>query len=378
MKAAKPGKMMKSRDSKRLVLKTGSSLITGEDGKLRAGWLATVAEDIAALIKEKKEVIVVSSGAVALGRNLLGLKEKNLKLEEKQAAAAAGQPLLMRAWREALERHGLKAAQMLLTIDDSEHRRRYLNARSTLETLLELGVVPIINENDTVATAELRFGDNDRLAARVAQMASADTLILLSDIEGLYSANPKTNKNATFIEEVKQITPEIEAMAGGVVSSVGSGGMITKIMAAKIALHAGCHMAIAEGLKEHPLRRVMAGEKATWFISSSTPKSARKHWIAGSINPTGALIVDEGASKALASGKSLLPAGVKSLEGRFSRGDTVAIKDLAGVIIGRGLVAYDREEAEKIIGHKSEEIEKNLGYKGRDTIIHRDDMVLSE
>jgi glutamate 5-kinase len=345
--------------SKRIIVKTGSSLMTGEDGALRASWLATVAEDIAQLRQAGKEVIVVTSGAVALGRGVLKLAGKALALEEKQAAAACGQPLLMRAWREALEKHSINVAQVLLTIDDSENRRRYLNARNTLSTLLELGAVPVINENDTVATAELRFGDNDRLAARVAQMISADALLLLSDIDGLYSTNPKTDKSAKFIERVDAVTREIEAMAGGA-SGVGSGGMVTKIQAAKIALGAGCHMAIAQGSETHPVKRVMDGGKATWFISAAS----------------GSVIVDDGARAALGTGKSLLPAGVKAVEGNFERGDAVLVKDASGKVVGRGLIAYSSGDAAKIIGRKSADIEAVLGFKGRDTLIHRDDLVL--
>ncbi len=363
--------------SKRIVIKTGSSLMTDEGGALRASWLATVVQDIAALRAQKKDVIIVTSGAVALGRAALKLKGKALALEEKQAAAAVGQPLLMRAWREALEKHALPVAQVLLTIDESENRRRYLNARNTLEELLALGAVPVINENDTVATAELRFGDNDRLAARVAQMISADALFLLSDIDGLYSANPKLDKAATFIAQVDSITPQIEAMAGGVVSETGSGGMVTKLQAAKIALAAGCHMAIALGSPEHPVQRVIEGGRATWFVSSATPMSARKHWISGSISPSGAVVVDDGAAAALGQGKSLLPAGVKSIEGTFGRGDAVLIKDAKGAVFGKGLIAYSSADAMKIIGRKSHEIEQVLGFKGRDTLIHRDDLALA-
>ena len=368
---------IKTKNINRLIVKTGSSLMTDEAGELRAEWLATVASDIAALRKAGKEIVVVTSGAVALGRKALGLKAGPLKLEEKQAAAACGQPLLMRAWREALAGHEISVAQILLTIDDSESRRRYLNARNTLETLVGMGVVPIINENDTVATAELRFGDNDRLAARVGQMVSADALLLFSDIDGLYTGDPRSDKTARYIDTVEAVTAEVEAMAGGSGTDVGSGGMITKIQAAKIALGAGCHMAIADGRANHPVKQLMEGGKATWFIASSTPISARKHWISGAIAPTGAVLVDDGAKAALKSGKSLLPAGVKALEGSFERGDAVLIKDLTGMPLGKGLIAYSADDAAKILGHKSAEIEAILGFKGRDTLIHRDDMVLN-
>jgi glutamate 5-kinase len=367
---------MQLKASKRIVIKTGSSLMTGADGALREAWLASVAEDIAGLRAAGKDVVIVTSGAVALGRPVLGLPAPKLALEEKQAAAACGQPLLMRVWREALAAHHLPVAQLLLTIDDSENRRRYLNARNTLETLLSLNAVPVINENDTVATAELRFGDNDRLAARVAQMVSADALILLSDIDGLYTANPRQDKAAKFVPEVQEITPQVEAMAGGTGSSSGSGGMITKVQAAKIAVAAGCHMAIAAGTGMHPVRAAMEGGKATWFLASATPKSARKHWISGAIAPSGAIVVDAGAAAALKAGKSLLPAGAKAAEGTFERGDAVLVKDETGALLGRGLVAYSAQDAQRILGRKSSEIEKILGFKGRDTLIHRDDLAL--
>jgi len=284
--------------------------------------------------------------------------------------------VLIQAWRESLLKRQAATAQLLLTIDDSENRRRYLNARNTLETLLDHGVVPIINENDTVATAELRFGDNDRLAARVAQMASADALLLLSDIDGLYTANPHTDPAARFISEVREITPDIEAMAGGATSLVGSGGMVTKIEAAKIALAAGCHMAIAPGKEPYPLRRYDESKRGTWFIASSTPVSARRHWISGAIAPAGVIVVDDGAAAALKGGKSLLPAGVKALEGHFGRGDAVIVRDMQGRELGKGLIAYSSEDAARILGHKSQDIEKILGFKGRNVLIHRDDLVL--
>jgi glutamate 5-kinase len=364
-------------NAKRIVIKTGSSLMIDEEtGGVREAWLATVAADIAKFMQQGKEVIVVTSGAVALGRRVLGWHKKVLKLEEKQAAAACGQIHLVQAWRSALGLHAIQTAQVLLTIDESDDRRRFLNAKNTLETLLEARVVPIINENDTVATAELRVGDNDRLSARVAQMVAADWLVLLSDIDGLYSANPKTNASATLIELVKQITPDIEAMAGGAVSNVGSGGMITKIQAAKIALAAGCHMTISDGKIGSPLRALVDGRKHTWFKASESPLSARKHWISGSIAANGAVVLDDGAKTALLSAKSLLPAGVKAVEGNFERGDAVEIKDASGKILGKGLIAYNAADTRRIMGHKSGEIETILGFKGRDTLIHRDDMAI--
>ncbi len=378
---------MKLDKVKRLVVKVGSSLIVGEDNHIRRDWLATLAEDIAEIKKNGTQIIVVTSGAVALGRNVLGTeyKSKALTLEEKQAAAACGQTALMAAgWATSFQFGGTHAldrwlypAQILLTLEDTENRRRYLNARNTIETLLNNErVVPVINENDTVATAELRFGDNDRLAARVAQMASADMLLLLSDIDGLYSANPHVDKTARFIEKVDAITPDIEAMAGGVASAVGSGGMVTKIEAAKIALAAGCHMIIASGKTLHPIAAYEKTGHGTWFVASSTPTSARKHWISGAIAPAGVITVDDGAAAALKGGKSLLPAGVTALEGHFGRGDAVLIKDTAGRELGKGLIAYSSEDAARIRGHKSQDIEKILGFKGRSALIHRDDLVL--
>lgn len=370
-------------EARRVVVKVGSSLIIGADGHVRREWLATLADDILALKTQGKQVIIVTSGAVGLGRHVLSYGTRALKLEEKQAAAASGQIPLFMQWASAFglgdSDHGadrVKLAQVLLTIEDSENRRRYLNACNTLETLLENGAIPVINENDTVATTELRFGDNDRLAARVAQMVSADLLILLSDIDGLYTANPALDPTAKHLPDVRAITPEIEAMAGGVGSAVGSGGMRTKIEAAKIALAASCHMVIAKGTEAHPLAHLQDGGRHSWFVASGTPKSARKHWIAGSIHAAGSLVVDDGARAALAQGRSLLPAGVKQIEGPFERGDAVLIKDLEGRVLGKGLSAYSAADAERIIGRKSVEIEAILGFKGRDTLVHRDDMVL--
>jgi glutamate 5-kinase len=367
---------MKPSKARRLVVKIGSSILT-DDGQVRAEWLAGLVEDLADVRKNGTQLIIVSSGAVALGRAVLGVASVPMKLEEKQAAAACGQILLMKAWREQLQPHGMQAAQLLLTPHDSDDRRRYLNARNTLETLLQHQIVPVINENDTVATAELRFGDNDRLAARVAQMASADMLVLLSDIDGLYTANPHVDTSATLVREVDEITPAIEAMAGAATSSVGSGGMITKIQAAKIALAAGCHMAIAAGKGAHPLKALEETSHGTWFIASSTPLSARKHWIGGAIVPMGVVVVDDGAVSALAQGKSLLPAGVKAVEGRFSRGDAIEVRTLGGQIIGKGLSAYSSEDALRVMGQRSENIEQILGFKGRSALIHRDDLVMS-
>lgn len=360
-------------NAKRIIVKVGSSLIVDEKNRVRAAWLLSLAADVAALKKNGKDIIIVTSGAIALGRQMLSFGARALELEEKQAAAACGQIELFSAWREAFLAHGLQVAQLLLTADDSIERKRYLNARNTLDTLLSANAVPIINENDTVATAEIRFGDNDRLAARVAQMAGADLLILFSDIDGLYTANPATNPNATLVEEVRDITPEIEAMAGGAASNVSSGGMVTKIEAAKIATAAGCHMIIARGTIDYPLKNI---GKHTRFIARETPLSARKHWIAGSIHAAGSVTVDDGAAKALTSGKSLLPAGVVAVSGQFDQGDAVLIKDKNGATLGKGLIAYASEDAAKILGKQSREIEQILGFKRRDVLIHRDDMAL--
>ncbi len=347
-----------------------------DDNDVRKVWLSSIAEDIADIRRHGTQVVIVSSGAVGLGKKVLGIASGPLRLEEKQAAAACGQTLLMQAWRDSLLEHGFFCAQILLTIDDSENRRRYLNARSTLETLLENGVIPVINENDTVATAELRFGDNDRLAARVAQMVSADYLVLFSDIDGFYTSNPHKDKNAKLIDKVSQITPEIDVMAGAATSAVGSGGMITKIDAARIALAAGCHMVIAAGKIMHPLRELENPGNRTWFIASSTPVNARKNWIMGSIVPSGSIIIDDGAVQALAVGKSLLPAGVKKIDGYFERGDTVIVKNTQNKELGRGIISYSSTDAALIMGHKISEIERLLGFKGRNALIHKDDLVL--
>ncbi len=364
-------------DAKRVVVKVGSALLVDADkGRLNRAWLESFSADISAMRRRGQEVILVSSGAIALGRRHLGLSAGRLKLEESQAAAAVGQIRLAHAYKELLDAHGITVAQILLTLGDTEQRRRYLNARGTLNTLLSLGAVPVINENDTVATAEIRYGDNDRLAARVAQMTGADCLVLLSDIDGLYTANPSENPNAEFIPRVLQITPAIEAMAGGVGSDMGSGGMQTKIAAAKIAVAAGCHLCISKGAAQHPLKRIEEGVRCTWFVPSSTPLAMRKQWIAGTLKPAGAIAVDDGAVRALLSGKSLLPAGVTRAVGRFERGDTVSIIGPDGNEVARGICAYSDSDAARIIGRKSAEIEKVLGFRGRDEIVHRDDLVL--
>jgi glutamate 5-kinase len=364
-------------DAKRVVVKVGSALLVdGEKGRLNRAWLETLGADIAAMRKRQQEVILVSSGAIALGRRHLGVSSGKLKLEESQAAAAVGQIRLAHAYKEILEARDITVAQILLTLGDTEQRRRYLNARGTLNTLLALGAVPVINENDTVATAEIRYGDNDRLAARVAQMTGADCLVLLSDIDGLYTSNPHDNPQAEFISRVLDITPTIEAMAGGTSGSVGTGGMQTKIAAAKIAVGAGCHLCIAKGADPHPLKRIEDGARCTWFLPSSTPSAARKQWIAGTLRPAGAISIDEGAVRALMQGKSLLPAGVTRAIGRFDRGDTVSIVGPGGVEVARGICAYSDADTARILGRKSAEIERLLGFRGRDEIVHRDDLVL--
>jgi glutamate 5-kinase len=366
--------------AQRVVVKVGSTLVIGDNNKVRAGWLKTLAEDVAFHRRQGKQVVIITSGAVGLGRQTLGYGARRLQLEEKQAAAACGQIILFSHWAKAFQfadAASLYPAQILLTLDDSENRRRYLNACNTLKTLLaEPHIIPVVNENDTVATEELRVGDNDRLAARVAQMISADLLVLLSDIDGLYTANPSAVPSAEFIPEVTSISPEIEAMAGGSGSPLGSGGMRTKIEAAKIALAAGSHMIIGKGIGLHPLKRLIEGETCTWFRAGDSPKSARKHWISGSLRALGCYLVDEGARAALLKGKSLLPAGVRAVEGIFERGDAVLIKDLQGDLVGKGLSAYSSTEARRIVGVKSGEIERILGFKYRDTLVHRDDMAL--
>jgi glutamate 5-kinase len=364
--------------ARRVVIKVGSALLVERaSGRLNRAWLESLATDIAVLRERGQEVVLVSSGAIALGRRQLDLATGKLKLEESQAAAAVGQIRLAHAWKEVLEQHGSTVAQVLLTFGDTEERRRYLNARNTLTTLLRLGAIPVINENDTVATAEIRYGDNDRLAARVAQMVSADCLVLLSDVDGMYTSDPTSDPTAEFIPEVARITPHIEAMAGGSASDVGSGGMATKVLAAKIAVAAGCNMCIAAGREQHPLQRIEAGDRCTWFIASASPKTVRKQWIAGLLKATGSLHVDDGAAKALRAGKSLLPAGVVKVEGRFDRGDAVVVRDGAGLEIARGLSAYSSDHARRVCGHRSRDLETILGYRGRDEMIHRDDLVLT-
>jgi len=364
-------------DFRRIIVKVGSSLLVdAAAGQLRDQWLAALVDDIAWLHQDKRDILVVSSGAIALGRAVLKLAKGPLKLEDSQAAAAVGQIALARIWAETLGKQGITAGQILLTLGDTEERRRYLNARSTIDKLLEWRSVPVINENDTVATSEIRYGDNDRLAARVATMMSADCLVLLSDVDGLYDAPPETNSNAKLVPLIERITPQIEAMAGASGSELSRGGMQTKIEAGKIATSAGTHMVIASGRGEHPLQAITRGAPCTWFLTPANPVTARKKWIAGSLEPRGTLFIDAGAVAALRRGKSLLPAGVKRIDGEFQRGDAVLIRDLDGAEIGRGLVAYDAGDAAKIIGQSSMDIASILGIEGRAEMVHRDDLVM--
>ncbi len=363
--------------AKRLVVKIGSALLVEPLGLVRSAWITALAADVAMLRRRGIEVVLVSSGAIAVGRNLLGLPERPLYLEEKQAAAATGQIQLAQAYTVALSKHGIVVSQILLTLDDTEERRRHLNARATLNQLLRLGAMPVVNENDTIATNEIRIGDNDRLAARVAVMINADTLVLLSDIDGLYSADPRLDPEAEHIPFVERLTPEILAMGGKAPRGYSSGGMETKLVAARMAGEGGCRMAIANGREPHALARLAEGGKATWFAAGTEPMTARKRWIKGALEPRGRLHLDAGAVAALRRGKSLLPAGVTAAEGSFKRGDLLVLLDQEGAEVARGLSAYRSEDATRILGYRSGEIERLLGYPGRKELIHRDDLVLS-
>jgi glutamate 5-kinase len=364
-------------DFRRIVVKVGSSLLVdSKAGKLKEAWLASLADDLAALHGDKRDLLVVSSGAIALGRAVLKLPAGPLKLEDSQAAAAVGQIALARTWTEALSRHRITAGQVLVTLGDTEERRRYLNARSTIDKLLEWRALPVINENDTVATTEIRYGDNDRLAARVATMVSADLLVLLSDVDGLYDAPPGTTASAKHMPRIERITPAIEGMAGAAGSELSRGGMQTKVEAAKIVTGAGTHMIIASGRVDHPLRAITEGARSTWFEAAGNPVTARKKWIAGSLEPKGTLSIDAGAVAALRRGKSLLPAGVTRVDGGFARGDAVIIRGPDGAEIARGLCAYDADDAKKISGRSSTDIASILGFSGRTEMVHRDDLVV--
>jgi glutamate 5-kinase len=365
-------------DFRRIVVKVGSSLLVDtRAGRVNQEWLASLAADINRLHGERREILVVSSGAIALGRSVLKLADGPLKLEDSQAAAAVGQIALARTWAEALGAHGISAGQVLVTLGDTEERRRYLNARATIAKLLEWRAVPVINEHDTVATTEIRYGDNDRLAARVATMASADLVVLLSDVDGFYDSPPKDNPQAAFVPVVVRITPEIEAAAAPAGSELSRGGMLTKIEAAKIATTAGIHLVIASGRIAHPLRAIADCARCTWFLTPANPVTARKRWIAGSLEPKGTVTIDAGAVAALRRGKSLLPAGVVQLDGGFERGDAVVVRGPDGAEIGRGLVAYDAADADRIRGKSSGDIQHILGFAGRTEMIHRDDLVLA-
>ncbi|MBT8137422.1 MAG: glutamate 5-kinase [Gammaproteobacteria bacterium] len=366
-------------DANRVVIKVGSSLLVDFDsGALNRAWLRSLAGEIARMVGRGQQIVVVSSGAIALGRKYLGFGKEQNKLNQQQAAAASGQILLAHAYQELLGLHDIKAAQLLLTLGDTENRRRYLNARSTLETLLAGSVVPIINENDTVATEEIRYGDNDRLAARVAAMCSADCLVLLSDVDGLYESDPSVDENAKLIPVVHEISADIEARAGTSRTEYGSGGMITKLAAAKICMPAGCATVIANGHRSKPLSAVENDSACTWFIPATTPSIARKRWIAGVLKPHGALTIDAGAVRSLTNGKSLLPVGIVAVDGTFQRGDAVIIQDDTGRDIGRGLVAYGSDEVQRIKGRRSAETQRILGYSERDEVIHRDNLVLND
>jgi glutamate 5-kinase len=364
-------------DFRRIIVKVGSSLLVdAKAGGIKESWLASLTADLASLHRDNRDILVVSSGAIVLGRTVLKLASGPLKLEDSQAAAAVGQIALARTWTQALSRHGITAGQVLVTLGDTEERRRYLNARSTIDKLLEWRAVPVINENDTVATNEIRYGDNDRLAARVATMVSADLLVLLSDVDGLYDAPPDVNASARHVPCVARITAEIEAMAGAAGSELSRGGMQTKIEAARIATNGGTHMVIASGRVEHPLRAIVDGARCTWFLTAANPVTARKKWIAGALEPKGTLVIDAGAVAALRRGKSLLPAGIVRVEGAFARGDAVIIRGPDGAEIGRGLSAYDADDAEKIRGRSSADIASILGFSGRTEMVHRDDLVV--
>ena len=373
--SALPGSILQG--AARLVIKIGSSLLIDQaTGKLNRAWLESIADELARLQKRGQQVLVVSSGAIALGRPYLGMSRDQRRLEDAQAAAAAGQILLAHAYQDLLEARGIRIAQVLLTLGDTENRRRYLNARNTLETLLRLKVIPVINENDTVATQEIRYGDNDRLGARVAEMTSADVLVLLSDVDGLYDADPGRNPAARLIPEVREITPDIEALAGAAATEFGSGGMITKLMAARICLNAGCATVIASGKRLFPVQAIEDGANCTWFLPGRTPRQARKQWIAGTLVPRGSVTVDEGAERALRTGSSLLPVGIVEVSGQFQSGDAVTIRNRAGRDLARGLAAHSSDEARRICGRRSEELAALLGYSCRDEFIHRDNLAL--
>ncbi len=363
-------------DYRRLVVKVGSSLLVDNQGRLNRDWLEKLSDDVAGLAADGHQVVIVSSGAIAIGSPVLGISKQRARLEDLQAAAAAGQIQLVHSYQEALARHRIAAAQILMTPDDTEDRRRFLNARRTFGKLLEHSVIPIVNENDTVATTEIRYGDNDRLAARIAQLVMADALVLLSDVDGFYTADPTNNSDAKHIPTVRAITDETLSMAGESRSVIGSGGMVTKVQAARIATHAGCSTIIASGLIPNPLQALVDGARCTVFQASGTPAAARKQWLAGVLEVAGELILDDGAARALRAGGSLLPVGVAAVVGSFRRGDAVALKTSSGDEIGRGLAEYSDDEALRLAGCQSDQIEQTLGYRGRAVVVHRDELVL--
>jgi glutamate 5-kinase len=363
-------------DFRRLVIKVGSTLLVDDQGQLNRGWLEKLTDDVASLASEGHEILIVSSGAIAIGSSVLGINKKRARLEDLQAAAAAGQVQLVHAYQDALRRHDIAAAQILLTPDDTEDRRRFLNARRTLGKLIDRSVIPVINENDTVATTEIRYGDNDRLAARIAQLVMADALVLLSDVDGFYTADPGADRDAEHIPLVTSINSDILAMAGETRSDVGTGGMATKVQAASIATHAGCSTVIASGVISHPLKALNDGARCTVFQATATPAAARKQWLAGVLEVSGELQIDPGAVQALRDGSSLLPVGVAAVAGNFRRGDVVTLKDASGKEIGRGLAEYSADDAVRLVGIRSDQIEKVLGYRERATMVHRDELVL--
>ena len=361
--------------SKKIVIKIGSSILINSLGKPKKKWLSNFAEDIKILLKQKKQVVIVSSGAIAMGCEYLSIKKKKLKIDKSQAVAAVGQIELMDFYKKIFDKKKIKISQILLTLDDTEQRRRSINARRTIDNLLMMGIVPIVNENDTTATTEIKYGDNDRLASRVAQIIGADCLILFSDVDGLYTDNPKKNKNAKLIKVIDKIDESIKKYANKTENLYGSGGMKTKIEAAKICQQAGCYMAIANGNYDNPIKKLLKNERCTWFLPKISKLDARKQWIMGSIDPKGEIIIDSGALKAIKEGKSLLPAGVKKINGTFEKGDHIIIVDQHNIECGRGLVSFSSFEIEKIKGSHSREIKNILGYSDREEIVHKDDLV---
>ncbi len=361
--------------SKKIVVKIGSSILVDSTGKPKRNWLKNFTDDIKLLLKKKKQVVIVSSGAIAFGCEYLGVKKKGLKVDKSQAIASIGQIELMNFYKKIFDKSKIKISQILLTLDDTEQRRRSLNAKLTIDNLLSMGIVPIVNENDTTATTEIKYGDNDRLASRVSQIISADCLILLSDVDGLYTGNPKKNKKTKLIKIVKEIDEKIKKYATNAENLYGSGGMKTKIEAAKICQLAGCYMAIANGNHKNPIKKIIQNKKCTWFLPKVSKLDARKQWIIGSIAPKGKIIIDKGAAIAIKNRKSLLPAGIKNVEGLFEKGDHVIVKDENNIELARGLVSFSSNEIKKIKGFHSSKIKNILGYSSREEVILKDDLV---